>query len=46
MAPADSMVEDAEVAGDYLVLQYGSGWNVYPVSMVGDNDDRSLQISY
>ena len=37
------MVEDTEIAGDYLVLKNGAGWNIYPVPMVGDNDDGSLE---
>lgn len=36
------MVHDAEVARNNLVLQHGAGWDVDPVSVVSDDDDRAL----
>jgi hypothetical protein len=36
------MVEYPEVAGYNLVLQNGSGWDVYPVTMVSNDDHGSL----
>jgi len=37
------MVENAEVAGDDLVLQDGPRGNIDAVAVIGDDDDRSLQ---
>lgn len=37
-----SVVQNAQVAGHYLVLQHGAGGNVDAVSMVGDDDDGAL----
>ena len=37
------VVEDPEVARDDFVLQDGVGRDVDPVTVVGDNDDGSLQ---
>lgn len=37
------MVQDAQVPGDDLVFQHGAGWNVDPISVVGDDDDGALR---
>uniref|UniRef100_A0A0E9XNH6 Uncharacterized protein n=1 Tax=Anguilla anguilla TaxID=7936 RepID=A0A0E9XNH6_ANGAN len=37
-----SVVEDAQIARNDLVLQHGSGRDVDPVSVVGDDDHSSL----
>lgn len=36
------MVHDAEVARYDFVLQHGAGWNINPISVVGDDDDGAL----
>ena len=36
------MVQDAQVTRHNLVLQHGSSRDVDPVTVVGDDDDRSL----
>lgn len=36
------VVHDAEVAWYDFVLQHGAGWDVDPVSVVGDDDDGAL----
>lgn len=37
------VVQDAEVAGHDLIFQHGAGWNVDPISVVGDDDDGALR---
>lgn len=37
-----SVVQDAKVPRDDFVLQHGSGGDVDPVAVVGDDDDGSL----
>ena len=37
-----SVVQDPQVARNDLVLQHGSGGNVNPVSVIGDDNDGSL----
>lgn len=37
------VVQDAQVPGDDLVFQHGSGWNVDPVSVISDDDNRALK---
>lgn len=36
------VVHDAEVARYDFVFQHGAGWNINPISVVGDNDDGAL----
>lgn len=38
-----SVVQDAQVPGDYLVFQHCSGGNVDPVSVISDDDHRALK---
>lgn len=38
-----SVVEDAKVSRDDLVLQHGSSWDIDPVSMISDDDYRALK---
>ena len=42
---ANLVVQDSEVARHDLVLENSSGRDVYPVSMVGDDDNCPLQTS-
>lgn len=37
------VVHDAEVARYDFVLQHGAGWNINPISVVGDDDDGALE---
>lgn len=37
-----SVVQDAEVARYDFVLEHGAGWDIDPISVVGDDDDGSL----
>lgn len=41
-AKMTSVVEDAQVSGHDLVLQHGSSRDIDPVSVIGNNDDGSL----
>lgn len=36
------MVQDAQVTGDYFILQHGTGWDIDPVPVIGYDDHRSL----
>lgn len=37
-----SVIEDAQVSRDDFVLQHGSGGDIDPVAVVGDDDDGAL----
>lgn len=37
------MVHDAEVARYDFVFQHGAGWNINPISVVGNDDDGALR---
>ena len=38
-----SVIHDPHVTGDDLVLETGAGGDVYPVPVVGDDDDGALE---
>lgn len=38
-----SMIQDTKVARNDFIFQHGSGRNIDPIPVVGDDDDSSLQ---
>lgn len=39
------MVQDAQIASDDLVLEYGARGDIDSFTMVGDNDNRATQLN-